>query len=171
MKRDYDAGEFDNVTYFTGTEVEHTPAYGMYTLFVTGVQPVKDIEEQLLAYNQVEHIFFGANHSVQANKVGPGWGEMITHFLKQDYWCSLDIPITCAEEILEDGLTEYDNFIPQIRVPIPYVKLWNYNTMIKIDDKGFAATNPGVWSHRLHDLMDANKFTNWSKYGLDKPIK
>ena len=83
MKRDYDAGEFDNVTYFTGTEVEHTPAYGMYTLFVTGVQPVKDIEEQLLAYNQVEHIFFGANHSVQANKVGPGWGEMIEYFLKQ----------------------------------------------------------------------------------------
>ena len=171
MKRDYDAGEFDNVTYFTGTEVEHTPAYGMYTLFVTGVQPVKDIEEQLLAYNQVEHIFFGANHSVQANMVGPGWGEMITHFLKQNYWCSLDIPVTCVEEILEDGLTEYNNFIPQIRVPIPYVQLWNYNTMIKIDDKGFAATNPGVWSHRLHDLMDANKFTDWSKYGLDKPIK
>lgn len=171
MKRNYDAGEFDNVTYFTGTEVEHTPAYGMYTLFVTGVQPVKDIEEQLLAHNQVEHIFFGANHSVQPTKVGPGWEKMITHFLKKDYWCSLDIPITCVEEILEDGLTEYDNFIPQIRVPIPYVKLWNYNTMIKIDDKGFKASNPGVWSHRLHDLMDANKFTDWSKYGLDKPIK
>ena len=31
MKRDYDAGEFDNIIYFTGTEVEHTPAYGMYT--------------------------------------------------------------------------------------------------------------------------------------------
>ena len=43
--------------------------------------------------------------------------------------------------------------------------------MVKIDDKGFAETNPGVWSHRLHDLMDANKFTDWSKYGLDKPIK
>ena len=171
MKRDYVSGKIDNVTYFTGTEVEHTPAYGMYTLFVTGVQPVKDIEEQLLQYNQVEHIFFGANHSVPQHKVGPGWGEMIEYFLKKDYWCSLDIPITSAEEILEDGLVEYNNFIPQIRVPIPYVKLWNYNTMVKIDDKGFNATNPGVWSHRLHDLMDANKFTDWSKYGLDKPIK
>ena len=40
MKRDYVSGEIDTVTYFTGTEVEHTPAYGMYTLFVTGVQPV-----------------------------------------------------------------------------------------------------------------------------------
>ena len=170
MKRDYEEGKLDNVKYFTGNEVEHTPAYGMYTLFVTGVQPVIHIEEMLLQYNQIEHIFFGANHSLQG-KVGPGWSDMIKYFLHKDYWCSLDIPIDCAEEILEYGLQEYNNFIPQIRVPIPHVKQWNYNTMVKIDDKGFAETNPGVWSHRLHDLMDANKFTDWSKYGLDKPIK
>ena len=170
MKRDYVSGNADNVKYFTGNEVEHTPAYGMYTLFVTGVQPTIHIEEMLLQYDQIEHIFFGANHSLQG-KVGPGWSDMIKYFLHRDYWCSLDIPIDCAEEILEYGLTEYNNFIPQIRVPIPHVKQWNYNTMVKIDDKGFAETNPGVWSHRLHDLMDANKFTDWSKYGLDKPIK
>ena len=178
MKRDYDEGKLDNVKYFTGNEVEHTPAYGMYTLFVTGVQPVIDIEEMLLQYDQIEHIFFGANHSLQG-KVGPAhthrplacWSDMIKYFLHKDYWCSLDIPIDCAEDILQWGLQEYNNFIPQIRVPIPSVKQWNYNTMVKIDDKGFAETNPGVWSHRLHDLMDANKFTDWSKYGLDKPIK
>ena len=62
MKRNYDAGEFDNITYFTGTEVEHTPAYGMYTLFVAGVQPVKDIEKQLLAYSSIEHIFLSLIH-------------------------------------------------------------------------------------------------------------
>ena len=178
MKRDYVSGNADNVKYFTGNEVEHTPAYGMYTLFVTGVQPVIHIEEMLLQYNQIEHIFFGANHSLQG-KVGPAhthrplacWSDMIKYFLHKDYWCSLDIPIDCAEDILQWGLQEYNNFIPQIRVPIPSVKKWNYNTMVKIDDKGFAETNPGVWSHRLHDLMDANKFTDWSKYGLDKPIK
>lgn len=178
MKRDYVSGNADNVKYFTGNEVEHTPAYGMYTLFVTGVQPTIHIEEMLLQYDQIEHIFFGANHSLQG-KVGPAhthrplacWSDMIKYFLHKDYWCSLDIPIDCAEDILQWGLQEYNNFIPQIRVPIPSVKKWNYNTMVKIDDKGFAETNPGVWSHRLHDLMDANKFTDWSKYGLDKPIK
>ena len=178
MKRDYVSGNADNVKYFTGNEVEHTPAYGMYTLFVTGVQPTIHIEEMLLQYDQIEHIFFGANHSLQG-KVGPThthrplacWSDMIKYFLHKDYWCSLDIPIDCAEDILQWGLQEYNNFIPQIRVPIPSVKKWNYNTMVKIDDKGFAETNPGVWSHRLHDLMDANKFTDWSKYGLDKPIK
>ena len=178
MKRDYVSGNADNVKYFTGNEVEHTPAYGMYTLFVTGVQPTIHIEEMLLQYDQIEHILFGANHSLQG-KVGPAhthrplacWSDMIKYFLHKDYWCSLDIPIDCAEDILQWGLQEYNNFIPQIRVPIPSVKKWNYNTMVKIDDKGFAETNPGVWSHRLHDLMDANKFTDWSKYGLDKPIK
>ena len=43
--------------------------------------------------------------------------------------------------------------------------------MIKIDDKGFKQTNPGVWSHSLHELMDKKKFTDWMNYGLDKIIR
>ena len=76
-----------------------------------------------------------------------------------------------SETFHESVLVEYDNFIPQIRVPLPYIKMWNYNTMIKLDDKDFDATNPGVWCHSLHDLMDREKFTDWTKYGLDKVVK
>jgi len=79
--------------------------------------------------------------------------------------------LNAAELFLEGGLTEYNNFIPQIRVPLPYIEQWNYNTMLKIDDKGFNKTNPGIWTHSLHDLMDKNKFTDWTDYGLDKIIK
>jgi hypothetical protein len=43
--------------------------------------------------------------------------------------------------------------------------------MLKIDDKDFKATNPGVWCHNLHDLLDRQKFTDWAKYGLDKVIE
>jgi len=39
MKRDYETGTADDIVFFTGVEVEKTPAYGMKTLFVTGVQP------------------------------------------------------------------------------------------------------------------------------------
>ena len=53
---------------------------------------------------------------------------------------------------------------------MPYVKQWNYNTMLKIDDKDFKASNPGVWCHRLHNLLDEEKFTDWAEYGLDKPL-
>jgi hypothetical protein len=96
---------------------------------------------------------------------------MIVAFLTTGKLCSLDIPIDVCDQFHDGPLCEYDNFIPQIRVPLPYTKLWNYNTMIKIDDVGFKATNPGVWCHSLHNLMDRDKFTDWSKYGLDKVIK
>ena len=38
MKRDYDTGEANDIIFFTGVEVEKTPAFGMKTLFVTGTQ-------------------------------------------------------------------------------------------------------------------------------------
>jgi hypothetical protein len=170
MKRDYDTGISEDVIFFTGTEVEHTPAYGMKTLFVTGVQSSEHIALNLQG---CEHIFFGANHSYnpQTYEEHKVWEEMIMFFLDKEYLCSLDIPIHQVEEFHEGGLCERDNFIPQIRVPIPYIRLWNYNTMLKIDDKDFKATNPGVWSHSLHTLMDRSKFTDWAQYKNDKVIK
>jgi hypothetical protein len=179
MNRDYADGTKDNVQFFTGIEVEHTPAFGMRTLFVTGIQD-KQIIEHLLAEDNsytdtskhIKHIFFGANHSFDPVSAldWKSWEDMIEYFLQKDFWCSLDIPMSAVEEFHEGGLCSYENFIPQIRVPIPYIKLWNYNTMIKIDDKDFKATNPGVWSHSLHTLQDRSKFTPWSKYKEDKAL-
>lgn len=170
MNRTYDSGTHDNIVFFTGKEVEHTPAYGKTTLFVVGLQDIDHIASRLTG---CEHIFFGANHSF--NPTTPeewkDWEDMIEFFLDKDYLCSLDIPLSCVEEFNDGGLCEYDNFIPQIRVPIPYVKLWNYNTMIKIDDKDFKATNPGVWSHSLHKLMNRENFTDWNQYSTDKVLK
>ena len=170
MKRDYKSGVSDNVDFFIGNEVEHTPAFGMRTLFVTGVHSVEVIASNLQG---CEHIFFGANHSYNPtnNLEHQRWESMISHFLRLDYLCSLDIPLNQVEEFHDGGLCESNNFIPQIRVPIPYIKLWNYNTMLKIDDKDFKATNPGVWSHSLHTLMDRKNFTDWSQYKNDEVIK
>lgn len=166
MKRDYATGEQSDVVFFTGKEIEHTPAFGMQTLFVVGLQECSVIAEQLLG---CEHIFFGANHSFNptSSLEWEYWEETIKYFLKKGYVCSLDIPVALAEEFIETSLVEFNNFIPQLRVPIPFVKLWNYNTMVKIDDKGFNQSNPGVWSHSLHDLMDRTKFTHWNDYKDD----
>jgi hypothetical protein len=170
MKRDYDTGSSEEVTFFTGIEIEHTPAFGKKTLFVTGIQSFDSIAENLQG---CEHIFFGANHSFNPTtwQEWHDWEEMIEYFLQKDYLCSLDIPLSAVEQFNDGGLNGYNNFIPQIRVPIPYIKLWNYNTMLKIDDKDFNATNPGVWSHSLHALQDRSKFTDWSQYKNDKIIK
>ena len=170
MKRDYSGGVEDDVIFFIGTEVEHTPAFGKRTLFVTGVQSVDSIALNLQG---CQHIFFGANHSYNplTYEEHKAWESMIMFFLEKDYLCSLDIPINQVEEFNEGGLCECNNFIPQIRVPIPYIRLWNYNTMLKIDDKDFKATNPGVWSHSLHTLMDRSKFTDWAQYNNDEILK
>jgi hypothetical protein len=156
----------NNVDFFTGVEVERTPAFGKRTLFVVGVQPAADIEAKLIG---TEHIFFGANHSFHpANRLEwQRWESMIQPFLDKGYLCSLDIPITHVEEFHDGSLCEHRNFIPQIRVSIPYTKLWNYNTMLKIDDKDFDATNPGVWCHSLHSLMSRETFTSWDEYSQD----
>ena len=172
MNRDYTSGTADNVVFFIGNEVEHTPAFGMRTLFVTGIQPVETIEG-VLANNNIQHIFFGANHSFNPTGYNEHkqWEGMIFHFLNKDMLCSLDIPFNQVEEFHESGYCEFDNFIPQIRIPIPYIRLWNYNTMLKIDDKDFKATNPGVWSHSLHTLMDRENFTDWTQYKNDEIVK
>jgi len=81
MKRDYTTGEVSDVQFFTGVEIEHTPAFGKMTLFVTGIH---SIEEIALNLQGCEHIFFGANHSFnpQTYEEHKAWEEMIFFFLK-----------------------------------------------------------------------------------------
>jgi hypothetical protein len=75
-----------------------------------------------------------------------------------------------VEGLLESGLCEHNNFIPMISVKIPYIQQLGYNATVKIDDKDFAATNPGVWCHSLHNLQKRSVFTDWSKYTKDQTL-
>ena len=159
--------------FFYGREVEHTPAHDWPTLFVIGYQSIEDIESALTQSTyEIRHIFFGANDSYRPTTPAEhtGWENVIQTFLDRGYWCSLDIPFQYVEEFHEGGLCERDRFIPIIKVPVPYIKLWNYNTCVKIDDRDFADTNPGVWVHQLQDLMDRSRFTDWSQYEKDQII-
>lgn len=176
MKRDYDQTENkEGVTFFVGTEVEHTPAYGEVTLFVVGVQPVEEILKH--AYDQlVTHIYFGANQSFPKLEINDAsgwkeWEDMIDDCLAAGFLCTLDIDVNCAEGLLESVLVERHNFIPMISIKLPYIQQLGYNATIKLDDKDFKATNPGVWCHSLHTLKNRANFTDWSKYTTDKIIK
>ena len=163
----------NNVRFFTGTEVEHTPAYGQKTLFVVGLQSATDIKNHLA---DCEHIYFGANmsfpSSIRTNDsvFWTPWENMIQQCLDAGYWCTLDIDVSQVEGLLESGLCEHNNFIPMISVKIPYIRQLGYNATIKIDDKDFAATNPGVWCHSLHTLQKRSVFTDWSKYTKDNVL-
>lgn len=181
MKREYASGTDEQVTYFIGSEIEKTPAYMMTTLFVVGVQDIKDIKKVISDRTvgpEIGHIYFGANQSfpkIDSNdaEAWKPWEQMIQAFLDEGYWCTLDIDAACVEGLLESGLVEYRRFIPQISVKIPYLTQLGYNATIKIDDVDFAATNPGVWCYNLRDLTSttADAFTGWDRYGNDRIIK
>ena len=162
----------ENARFFYGTEVEHTPALGKKTLFVVGVQSVDDIAANIQG---CEHIYFGANQSfpnIDTNHYveWSQWENMISYFLQKGYLCTLDVDAKCVEGLLESGLTEDHNFIPMISVKLPYIKLLGYNATLKLDDKDFAATNPGVWCHSIHELQNRDHFTDWSKYTKDETL-
>ena len=165
------------VSFFVGTEVEHSPAYGEWTLFVVGVQDSTKVIKEARR-NACTHIYFGANQSfpnLAVNDAEPWrlWEDMIYVCLDADdeFWCTLDLDVAQVEGLLESGLVEKRQFIPQISVKLPYLQQLGYNATIKIDDKDFKATNHGVWCHNLHDLLDRNKFTSWDQYGKDEIIK
>ena len=173
----------DDVRFFLGDEVEHTPAYGMRTLFVVGVQSVDDIRtcindaaaDYLDSAKHIQHIYFGANQSFPNPPVNDfhswnSWEDMICPFLEAGMMCTLDLDVKAVEGLLESPMIEYHHFIPMISVKLPYIKLLGYNATIKLDDRDFAATNPGVWCHSLHTLQNREVFTPWSKYTKDKVI-
>ena len=160
----------DNVSFFYGTEVEHTPAFGKKTLFVVGVQTKEDIFYRIQG---CEHIYFGANQSFpnpHINDAGAWclWENMILPFVETEYLCTLDIDVACVEGLVESRLIEYRNFIPMISVKMPYIRQLGYNATLKLDDRDFADTNPGVWCHSIHDLQNRDHFTDWSKYTKDE---
>jgi len=162
------------LVYFTGYEVEHTICHGMFTLFVVGTPPVEEILAKAKEAG-VEHIYFGTSQSFPDINVNDAvewtkWFDTIKPCLNADYWCTLDLDVRQAEGLLETGLCESNRFVPMISVKMPFISLFNYNTTVKIDDLTWGATNPGVWTHQLHDLMAKDKYTYWDQYTKDTKI-
>lgn len=164
----------EHADFFVGTEVEHSPAHGLKTLFVIGVQDTDIISKRCRA-SWCEHIYFGANQSFPMYDMTlddwQPWVNMILTCLDAGFWCTLDLDVAQVEGLLESRLPEYHNFVPMISVKLPYIQQLGYNATIKLDDKDFAATNPGVWCHNVHALQDRKTFTPWSQYSKDEVVK
>ena len=161
------------VVYFTGYEVEHTICHGKYTLFVVGTPPLEEILKKAKKA-KVEHIYFGTSQSFNPKSISYEeykiWDEVIIGCLKADYWVTLDFGVEHIEGILESCYCEYPRFVPMISVKLPYINQLNYNATLKLDDKTWGATNPGVWTHQLHDLMNKDKYTYWDQYTKDTKL-
>jgi len=166
--------ERQNIVYFTGYEVEHTICHGMYTLFVVGTPPISEILEQAKTH-EVKQIYFGTSQSfnpknISKEEYGP-WDEIIYGCLDAGYWVTLDFDVKHTEGIHESGYCEHDKFVPMISVKLPYIRLFNYNATLKLDDLTWGKTNSGVWTHQLHDLMSKDKYTYWDQYTQDTDLR
>ena len=80
--------DYDNIELFTGKEVEHTPTYGMQTLFVNGKPTIKKILEHVQ-----EHVYLGANHQqidfTNAEELDY-YNTTISSLLAKGYYVTLD---------------------------------------------------------------------------------
>ena len=163
--------ERQNIVYFTGYEVEHTICYGKKTLFVVGTPPVPEILSKIYEH-EVDHVYFGTSQSFNPKAATTEeykpWDAVILTCLKEGFWVTLDFGVEHIEGVLESGYSDYPKFVPMISVKLPYINQLNYNAILKLDDRTWGATNSGVWTHRLHDLMDYKKFTKWDDYTNDK---
>jgi hypothetical protein len=156
--------------------IEHTPAKGMNTLFVRGIPTAEDILKTVTASQSyyevekhIEHIYCGVENSFQPDSEDywRAWESVLQELLNTGLWVSLEFDVKYAEEFHESGLSENRRFIPIISVPLPYIELFNYNTILRISDtpnKKLDPTNPGVWSHSLHELMNKESFTSFDQF-------
>jgi len=174
MNRIYEGTKTDGVTFFVGPEVEHTPLYGVHTLFVVGIQPIEEILALAKEHN-VEAIYFGTatsfNPTSENDIVYDAWDSMIMATLDAGYWATLDFDVWHSPGVHKMQCAKHNKFVPMISVKIGYVRQFNNNATLKIDDIDFDKSNPGVWSWPMNELLKRNKFTHWSVYVQDKIIK
>jgi len=168
-KRPYLENTDKPVSFFIGTEVEKTDAFGMKTLFVVGNHPADTILK-VLEDSLADAIYVGANQSI--SNLHSAWkGLILANQLRRETGLvvTLDIPVECS--IMRSMYPElFTDIITMISVPIPRASA-DGRVFIKIDDIGFAESNPGVWVHSLDALTSDDSFTEWNEYTKDEVIK
>tara|TARA_B100000900_G_scaffold221476_1_gene187975 strand:+ start:447 stop:959 length:513 start_codon:yes stop_codon:yes gene_type:complete len=167
-----DTHERQKTDYFVGIEVENTAMKGEKTLFIVGVKETHEIIKHALA-NGVRHLYFGTSQSFKPKTEleWSAWTHMIRELLDKKFWCTLDFGVEYAEKVLDMGFDEYDNYISMISVKLPYIRQFNYNATVKLDDTTWGHSNPGVWCHSLHSLQRRSVYTDWKDYKGDEPVE
>ncbi len=172
MKRSYESGEFTNVNFFVGTEVENTLGKNQRTLFVVGPQLSAEILKHA-SQEKVTHIYLGANHSFQIRDEWNVLHNIVKDLLEAEYAVSLNYKYNEHSAIKHElkDLYFHKNFIPQISLQFLDVKNESTNLNIKIDDKTFNATNNGVWCIPFEQLVQDMYLTEWNNYSKDKILQ
>lgn len=162
-------------TFFTGTEVEKNPAFGAKTLFIVGTPSIEEIDAEIarLAGNgfHVEQLYFGTSQTfmnMTSERYAP-FERLLKHYLEHtSYWVTLDFDIGDSGWIIVSSYIGHERFIPMISVKLPHIDRFNKNATLKLDDLRWGYSNPGVWTHNLHELKQTGHYTDWSDYSGDE---
>jgi hypothetical protein len=173
MKREYDNKEInENVSDFVGIEVERTPCFGMKTYFVVGVPkdtPVNFVNK-VIKYD-VEQVYFGANHSFKNWK--DKWTDPMFDLIKECLNAKLHVTVDVDPVTVPPGIKQFlsnSKFSLTYAIVVPSIDKVKGTINIKLDDEGFEATNPGVWSTTIETIKVPNNYTGWDEYKKDKPL-
>jgi len=169
MKRQFDTDK--DVVYYVGVNVENTLAYGHTTLFLNEMRPAKMIID-IARDRDCSHIYIGANGTFKPKTDGDwkAYDELVECLTEAKFLVTMEHNLTQSAWFLDSCFADNNMVIPVLTVEIPYIAQYGNQACLKITDKSFDETNPGVWVHSYNDMTSTESFTHWSKYNEDKPI-
>jgi hypothetical protein len=170
MDRDYKTGKSASVGVFSGLEIEHTPAYGLQTLFLARNDLTLEQITELAEMVNAKAIYYGANRSFMHNH-GLQLSQ-IMNLMDAGYYVTIDYPHSLHSEVKQrfQSVWKNEKFIPFCSMIFPNSED-DGNLCIKVDDVDFNKTNPGVWTMTMDHFKQTAGFTSWKEYKQDKPIQ
>ena len=170
MIRDYTIGVSENVKVFSGKEVEHTPAYGLQTLFLARNDLTYDQIKELCVKVDAEAVYFGANRCYVSNLANQPM--QVNRLLNDGYFVTIDYQYAIHNEVKKrySAVWQHEKFIPFCSVIFENSEEDN-KLCFKIDDVDFNTSNKGVWTMNMEDFKKQAGYTTWDEYKQDKPIE
>jgi hypothetical protein len=170
MLRYYKTGQQEDVKIFSGKEIEHTPAYGLQTLFLARNDLTYDQIKELCVKVDAEAVYFGANRKFMNNIANQPL--QVAKLLNDGYYVTIDYQYAMHNEVKKSysGVWQHEKFIPFCSVIFENSNE-DTNLCFKIDDVDFNKSNDGVWTMSMKDYKAKAGFTKWDEYKQDEPIK
>ena len=151
------------MTFYIGTEVNHTPAFSKRTLFVEDFQTNESIEKMAREY-KTPHISLAANNTFVLEN---NWNNQLVHLLDRGFMVTLEYPAELHDILILDlskGVLQSRNFVPLPRVHIDGLATINPNLTIKIND----VNGDGFWTMHFHQIMDSNRYVSNLEIDMQK---
>ena len=170
MLRDYKTGVKEDVKVFSGKEIEHTPAYGLQTLFLARNDLTYEQVKDLCVEVNAEAVYYGANRTFLNNFANQPL--QINRLLNDGYYVTIDYQYKLHDEVKKrySAVWQHEKFIPFCSIIFENSEE-DTKMCFKIDDVDFNKTNKGVWAMSMQDFKSKAGYTEWEQYKQDQPIE